>query len=272
MSYSFHVLTILIWITIRHVESNLGLIFLNKYPSPPSNSSSRYVQTFVNPGCDTSATTYQCNTTRLVYTTSTEGDNTDHYIWTHSDGVPPAFFMVESQTSSSPNINWYKLLSNDSTGSVNITGAKNAIGVQINGIFFFNDLDKSGKLNVSANDTKYQWLENFTNVTLYPPGDSEDTSEAVLSFHNSTTNFTVNFYLYTKGFNGRNPDLPRLQYTPRSFHVEVLINGTSNVTFARNRVAMDVSVYHFSGSFTPVNTKTIDDEWSPGVFAVSIKS
>lgn len=261
---------VLIWFSLNDVRGS-NLFTLSDGPS--NTNSSRILESEINPGCNSTTCSCDCDSSRMVHTISSSPEDVDHYIWSQvldgSGGDSPGFLMYESSMDDELHVNWKSYLSDNSSGSIIVSDVKNAMGIQINNVFFFNDLQSRGDLNFSANDTKVWWLSELTNVTLHPLQSSNDSSQATFSYQDDNSNFTVNFYLYTKGYNGRNQYLPGLLYTPRSFHLEILVNGSSNVTYTKNRMGLDISLYHPKGKFLPEQSETIDDEFSPGVFRVS---
>lgn len=229
--------------------------------------SNRVLSTTINPGCKLSECTDN-TTINLVYTKSVDANSTTHSLWSTIGGAP-GFFIVESGADGNLNVNWNDLMGENVTGSVSIGNVVNALGLVVTKVYFWNDTANTGVMDINSNDTDTRSWSDF-NVTDVRPNYSADKDSANAQFlleDDSGLNVTLN--LYTSASEGRISESPRLSYTPSSFHLEVVLNGPVNDSLKNQRVGLEFVLLHRS-PFIIDHANSIDDEYSPGVFTVSL--
>lgn len=234
--------------------------------------SSRVVQSYVNPKCPEGL----CDNLTVIYTTSDNSTTCDHHFWSLMPNESPSFMIVEtagtaaSNSSGDARINWKKLLSNDPSGSVGLEDIYQAIGLSVNRIFFWDDPTSDGAFNETSDQIMIKDFSTaLTNVSHTHVHDNSS-SYATFTFGELGTNLTVKLRISTQSNGGRTEQLPQLKFNDRSLNFEVVVNGTSSVDYQKNRLGIEFTLVHAGKEFKPKSTASIDDEFSPGVFAVSI--
>lgn len=233
---------------------------------PNISGSDRVIQSKINPGCPKNI----CDNVTIIYTTSDNSSTRDHHFWSVLPNESPSFFVVEGAGHyDGDTINWKRLLSNDSSGSVALVDITNAIGLSVNRIFFWDDPESDLNFNQTSDQIIVKDFKNaLTNFSFNHEHDNSS-SHAAFSFGEIGSNLTVKILVSTHSRSGRADQLPQLTFSDRSLNFEVVINGTSGVDYIKNRVGIEFSLVHSGNKFEPKSVASIDDEFSPGVFAVS---
>lgn len=221
------------------------------------------MQASVNPGC------HKCTSDdQLVYAKAGVMNQSVHHLWSSLSDDYPTFLLAQSSENESMAINWDKLLKG-SNGSINGSSIVNDVALVVKDIRFWNDTQKSGVFNHSDPSTTKNLAGQIfqKNVTLTKDGHS---AKAVLVFSEvEESNVTVTLILSAAASEGRADDLPHLLMSPTSFHVQIIITGDPRLNYTNCRIVLDMDVFHRTGNVTIGSETTIDDEFSPGVFAVS---
>lgn len=246
--------------------------------------------TSINPGCDDKVHIFcKASDVNLVYSTMQDPNTTHHYFWSSFVATEegnrtgaPAFIVAQTPKSSKPvAIDWEALVMSNSSseqGAI-VLDTSNAIGVIITRVFIFYDKDNTGAMSPLLNETEFvDWaelkLDDVRSSAPKNPTDALDKSSAVFKYSTSTevpvTSFEVQLSVFASAVDGRNDVSPRLMYTPKSVHVEVLVKGNqSDVLFDKQRVGIEFGVVHTMAEFNTQRIQSMDDEYSPGVFSVS---
>lgn len=242
----------------RVIKDDLLLVDANH------GDSNRVIRSRVNPGCSKEL----CDDVTIVYTTSDNSTTRNHHFWSSVPHESPSFFIVESSGHDEASIDWETLLSNQSSGSISIKELRNAIGLSVNRIFFWDDSGE-GSFNETSDLIEVKDFKTILTNTSHELKFRNDSSRATFVFGEPGSNLTVKLLVDTYSKGGRSEQLPRLTFNDRSLNFEVVINGTSGVDYQKNRVGIEFTLVHSGKEFEPKSIASIDDEFSPGVFAVS---
>lgn len=229
------------------------------------DDSSRVIRSQVNPRCPNQL----CDDgVTIVYTTSDNSTTRNHHFWSSVRNETPSFLIVESSAHDDVSIDWKKLFSNEPSGSISIRELTNAIGLSVNRIFFWDDPGE-GAFNETSDQIEVKDFKTILSNTSHELKFSNDSSRATFVFGEPGSNLTVKLLVDTYSSGGRSEQLPQLTFNDRSLNFEVIVNGTSGVDYQKNRVGIEFTLVHSGKEFKPKSTASIDDEFSPGVFAVS---
>lgn len=205
----------------------------------------------------------------MVYTKASGPNNTLHYIWSTIGGAP-GFMVVDTEPYQNLTVNWEQLSNQSATNRISFGNPKprNSVGVIVSSIFFWDDTHDDGVFNKSADTiSRLDWgtfvLTDITNSTM---GSNSQESKATFLLINSD-NLTISFDVSTQTTAGRAEKLPHLLFTPESFHVEGIVSGESNFTYKLLRMGMEVTVFHQTRGYSMSRQRSIDDEYTPGVFS-----
>jgi hypothetical protein len=140
------------------------------------------------------------------------------------------------------------------------------IGVCLNAVIIWDDVNKTGIFNASVhNHTVFNWNElSKRSVNLI--GDNKYSS-VNMSYGFADSNFTVSINISTGASLGRHENLPRLLMSPSSFHTEMIVYGSPGVNYSYPRVIIPFDTVHSRANFSLTRVSRIDDEYSPGVFS-----
>ena len=204
-----------------------------------------------------------------------------HFLW-NTKGSLPAFFLVESIVGDQLSVDWRLLLKNQpnsislSNSTINET-QRNTIGLVLKSIFVWNDTNQDGVYNKNTdlmekvNLADLLWANvsdvQFDNNTAYASYKLKSLEKSLLQ-----GDLEINIRADTRV---RHYDqLPHLFYSPKSMHIEIILNNvTFTVPWNGTRIGMDLTVVSFDKDGPNYETfDSIDDEYSPGIFSVSIYS
>ncbi|KAI1301386.1 Glycosylated lysosomal membrane protein B [Halotydeus destructor] len=224
----------------------------------------------VNPGCNLT----QCSDpgVNLIHVQSKTSNSSTHFLWSsYGNNSVPGFFVVSSDNvNEGPKINWDQFLntSDQTTSTITIDEVTNAIGIAVTKVYFWDDASNDGKLDVLSNTTDTKPWSELVLDNVRPTLKTTDTgSSASFVFKQPATDLEVSINVFASPQSGRYSILPRLVYTPQSFHVEITVSGAVNDSIVNQRVGAEFAVFQSYGSFQPNRVDSIDDEYSPGVFS-----
>lgn len=217
--------------------------------------------TKINPGCDKDCG----NETMLVYTRSTVGNDSFHYIWS-TIGSSPSFLVAQASSAANLTVNWKKMMSTDPGDSIKMTeDPSRIISVVLDKVVIWDDVNQTSVYNhMKHNKTIFSW-NNFTK-SIGVAGDSSYSS-ANLSFNDDVGKFSISLNISTRISLGRHEKLPRLLMSPSSFHADLIVYGSPQLNYSFPRVFIDLMTVHGKQNVSLFRTSRIDDEYSPGVFS-----
>ncbi|KAK7492655.1 hypothetical protein BaRGS_00016134 [Batillaria attramentaria] len=270
----------------------LFVIFLASFSGCLAALDKRDVTTEFYPDCDEfckaalNQSTTTGNFSNLVYVRAAgQGGNSGdvlHYVL--STVNVPSILMVhtEGDKNAKLNFNWERLLMGDNITDMadaittNTTTAGNvrySFAVVFTKLLEYDDQDDSANVNAShvlwniRNFTEFQWMNATTgqnghsvifNTTSSQPSPAENKTSGSLSFE-----FELNHE------QGRDDDLPRLLFNANNTQINFVLDKFVP-SFNKSRFALEVVMVsqETSDSMYLEETKSIDDEYSPGVFRV----
>lgn len=267
--------------------SIVGLFILTGLVSIASADPERNLTSWINYNC----TLKECHENvndltdwNLVYTLSktTENEsasnrgNNVHFIWSTKGGLP-GFLAVEAVANANLAFNWTSL-SDDQPNAIEFVGQKgkinpNYIGMLIKELFVWNDTNKDGAVD-SGEPVKYVPLTDlvWSNVSDVKFDETIAYASYKLKAKQSQTLMNGDFKINVQSDSETRhfERLPRLFYSPKSTHIEILLNNvTFNLPWNSTRIGMTFSFVTGSAKEpTSQGFDSINDEYSPGIFRV----
>ncbi|KAL7645887.1 UNVERIFIED_CONTAM: hypothetical protein RMT77_002784 [Armadillidium vulgare] len=250
----------------------------------------------VNPNCS-----IDCDKPWLIYGKREGENNTVHYLWSAME--LPSFVVAVSVPEAEIQVNWTEL-QEGKPGAIYFSKVpESTFGISFQTLILFNDRNDTGKIdNIPEGDKNYASLSDFEwnvspseNVT----GQTKFTfSSTIYKGKKMANDSQISFSVVAYDENGRGESLPHLITKPSSFQIEIVLNNlfidfnTYNGHGYRN-YGTDDDVIPISGFYYPrwavdtivvsddlpkedgdrgfhmENDKSLDDEYTPGVFDLS---
>ncbi|KAH3833721.1 glycosylated lysosomal membrane protein-like [Dreissena polymorpha] len=211
---------------------------------------------------------------------SAEGDSDAlHYLVT-SLGMPTVL-VAKTDPGADVTIDWEKLLSQNDTvrkNAITITKKKYSFSVMFTKLIDYNDTkDTADMTKYDATSTVWNIydLKDFVWANLSEVSDTADNTVTLKASSSSVinpipwmNNGTFSIKLNAFGSHGREDQLPHMQYNENLTQFDLTIDdlGTNLVN---SRFGVEVLIVGENNEAMIVNsTKSIDDEYSPGVFLI----
>ncbi|XP_068220183.1 glycosylated lysosomal membrane protein A-like [Palaemon carinicauda] len=247
----------------------------------------------INPGCPD---TLDCEKPWITHVVA-DGSNrsTLHHLW-GAVGAPTVMVAVTDQNAKLK-ITWNEL-TEGTPGSVQFMeedDVQYAFGFVIPNMILFDDVNDTGTIDDVPEEKRiYFPMSNFTwslTETLNTTGQEQGVVFETLDFNETplTNGTKISIKVIVYGEDGRSPILPHLIHTPDSAQFGIILdhllfnntNKTSdeegaapNFGFSKARWAMDLVLFSMEHrdvieeGFQYVSVKSLDDEYSPGVFDI----
>ncbi|XP_076173147.1 glycosylated lysosomal membrane protein [Ptiloglossa arizonensis] len=235
----------------------------------------RTLRSWLNYNCGT-----LCKDSNLttVYLRAQGFNDTLHYLWDFSGN--PSILLAVTSPSTSIDISWDDFIKKKKNS---ITFSEKPIytfGIVINKIIEFNDVNDTALININDNVNTnilhpmyFQWqrkalLSNNESVTLDMEGSYYNDTPMNISRHGTLR-------LLLKGFCSfdHSEVMPHMLHTENSTQVDIILdNVETNKSFSNSRFAIELLVVGEENPDIPmfINLKkSLDDEYSPGIFEIA---
>ncbi|KAL8597807.1 hypothetical protein ACOMHN_004922 [Nucella lapillus] len=256
--------------------------------------SKRKVETVLYPDCASftscekwlkpNATEKDASFPNVVYVRSSAKNDVLHFIMTTVK--LPSILVVHTVGDDKEwlRVNWDHLLSNktgDIKGAIYSNSSKGktlySFALTFSRLIEYDDIDDVANLEDAGKNEKMQWnmhhFSNFTwmNVTQGQAGKSIifNTSHPQPAPYGNDTNGSMYFEFEINGDDGRDLDLPRLIYNANNTQMNfVLDKYVPSYNKSRFALEMTVAANYSREAMSMEEFRSIDDEFSPGVFRV----
>ncbi|XP_033750039.1 glycosylated lysosomal membrane protein B-like [Pecten maximus] len=242
----------------------------------------RQLNTYLNPDC-----TDECGG-GLAYVKARGDEDTLHFVFT-TVGTPTALVIrtntLTDREHDKLSFNWDKLRSNDTAGAIfaknPLTKVLYSYGIIFTRLFQYNDTSDDADLSHYSTSgpelTVYDFLADDTEWENLMDTSSDEL--IVLKIHQTDPtkstvivngSLTIQFHLFDHG--DRSDDLPHLEYNEDITHFDFILHDidTGNMSNARYGVeTIFFSMDTDKGDMAIEDVKSIDDEYSPGVFSIN---
>ena len=231
----------------------------------------RILKSELNPDCKSEN---ECQNSTLLHIESIGLSNTYHYLWCFITNFVPTIFVFDSDIDAKLVVNW----NNDDeivkfkfeNGSVH-----NSFAMELSNLNFINTTINE-KTKVASNENLYtipmkdvHW--QFENNTY-----ADSFRYIFENANNSQINGTLRIVLSIFDQAGRDDSIPRLQYTQSSNILDLTLDNIyfilpyNTEQYTQTQLVANITfVYEGQTITSNLNqTKTIDDEYTPGVFHV----
>ncbi|XP_059610841.1 glycosylated lysosomal membrane protein B-like [Phlebotomus argentipes] len=225
----------------------------------------------LNPGCPESICDELGNITSVVHVRSLGARDTIHYVWDLT-GKPSALVALCSPDAKL-SINWEDFL-DGKIGSVSFSETPRYIfGVVLSRLWEYNDEDDVGTFTVTnASQVNAFSLHGFAwERQLFRTND--DSVELSVKSHGAKGlpgNFELSLATFATPDHG--PMTPHLMHTENSTQIDLILDSIlTNETFPQPRFAIEVVLVAMESrkdNYTVVVRKSLDDEFTPGIFKI----
>lgn len=240
------------------------------------------MNTYLNPGC-----TEDCGG-GLAYVKARGEQDTLHFVFT-SVGTPSALVIrtntLQDRENDKLTFDWTKLRSNDTAGAVyttnHLTKVLYSYGIIFTRLFQYNDTSDDADLthfptrgpeltvyDFHSDVTEWENLLDTSSdelIVLKVQQTDPDLPTAIVN-----GSLTIQFHLFDHG--DRSDDLPHLEYNEDTTHFDFILHDidTGNMSNARYGVeTIFFSMDTDKDNMAIEDVKSIDDEYSPGVFSIN---
>ncbi|XP_076465814.1 glycosylated lysosomal membrane protein B-like [Babylonia areolata] len=258
-----------------------------------ADASKRNVTTKFFPDCEKypvcnetvhqNATAPNASFPNMVYVRSSAGKDVLHFVMTTVK--VPSILVVHTQGDANQNLsfNWDSLLANSSAGMEGAISSSGSGHISYSFVLAFSklieydDIHDAASLADARKDNNTLWnVRNFTefkwmNATQGQGGNSIifNTTSPQLAPYGNNTEGSMYFEFEINSDEGRDADLPRLIYNANNTQMNfVLDKYVPKYNKSRFALEMTIVANHTSQDMSVEETKSIDDEYSPGVFRV----
>ncbi|CAG5127553.1 unnamed protein product [Candidula unifasciata] len=199
-----------------------------------------------------------------------------------SIGMPTIALVRVTGDNASMHFNWTKLINESSLEEAitieDHTKVAYRMGLAFPRLLEYNDEDDQADLkhmNSKPNNASYWKIRDFSDFNWSLDYGSQTKNAFILTATseqgslidtNSTGNWSISFKFTVQGGSGRDPELPSLKFGANQTQFDFVISNFTP-TYASSRFAVETVLVSQSSSEMNVDTsKSIDDEYSPGVF------
>jgi len=227
----------------------------------------------LNPGCDNSQIpNCKSNTTayNLVYVQTNTTNSSIHYLWSSIGSF--SLLLAETTNPSNLIIDWQSLV-NYTGQSITFSGSVlNYNILTITKIWEYNDpSDTADITKANPNQTITHYLDDVRWQPAQLENGSTQASATFISAFGTQSlgNATLNIKVTAFSTSGRATVSPKLLYISDSLQLEITLNNVA-YKYSDSRFGLEMALVSSDGSqsrFTFQSSKTMDDEYTPGVFS-----
>ncbi|XP_060062559.1 glycosylated lysosomal membrane protein B-like [Ylistrum balloti] len=242
----------------------------------------RQLNTYLNPGC-----VKDCGG-GLAYVKARGDMDTLHFVFT-TVGTPTALVIrtntLADREHDRLSFNWDKLRSNDSAGAVYTDNPQTKVlysyGLMFTRLFQYNDTSDDADLShYSAPSSELTVFDFLDNVTMWENLLDTSSDELIILKIQQTDpdlstaimngSLTIQFHMFDH--EDRADDLPHLQYNEDTTHFDFILQDIDTGNRSNARYGLETIFFSEDadkGDMTIEDVKSIDDEYSPGVFSIN---
>ncbi|OWF56738.1 glycosylated lysosomal membrane protein B-like [Mizuhopecten yessoensis] len=242
----------------------------------------RQLNTYLNPDCSE-----DCGG-GLAYVKARGDADTLHFVFT-TVGTPTALVIrtntLTDREHDKLKFNWDKLRSNDTTGAIStpnpLTKVLYSYGIMFTRLFQYNDTSDAADLSHYTQPSSQLTVFDFlSDVTMWENLLDTSSDELIaLKIQQTDSNLptvivngslTIQFHLFDHG--DRADYLPHLEYNEDTTHFDFILQDIDNGNMSSARYGVETIFFSEDsdkGDMSIELTKSIDDEYSPGVFSIN---
>ncbi|GAB6019901.1 hypothetical protein CHUAL_001436 [Chamberlinius hualienensis] len=230
----------------------------------PFCNANRVLSSTINPGCD-----FCGEDVNVLYVKSVGSYDVMHYLWSTNGTV--SALLARTAADVNLTISWDKFLSSDPSNSVRFAEEPYEVSVVIlTSLYEYEDeKDKVDIEKIPFDDIHNYNTTDMVHLPVSLEVDTNDHVSALFLMQLNNTNNTMQLTFDVYSGEGHADRLPRLDHTSQSFQMEIVLNGFQS-DYNDTRFAVEFIMLNLNKSedvfFQVIKHKTIDDEYTPGVF------
>uniref|UniRef100_A0A1B0CDC9 Secreted protein n=3 Tax=Lutzomyia longipalpis TaxID=7200 RepID=A0A1B0CDC9_LUTLO len=225
----------------------------------------------LNPGCPENICDDAGNLTNVVHVTSLGASDAIHYIWDLT-GKPSALVAL-CGPDTKLNINWEGFFDGKANTVMFSDAPRYTFGVVLNRLWEYNDEEDVGTFTVTNSSQINAFsLHEFAweRKSFLATEDSVELSVKSRGLHGLPGNFELSLATFATPDHG--PMTPHLMHTENSTQIDLVLDTVqTNDSFPQPRFAIEVVLVAMEpkkDNYTVVVKKSLDDEFTPGIFKI----
>jgi len=232
----------------------------------------RNVTAFINPKCPGN----ECHNFTLIHVEQRGRTDTLHNLWSFSK-IFPTVFYARTDLDTTLDINWPEMFSGNHSQAISFSKKPQYFAAVILSKFMiYNDLGDSGLIPNNNSENVMSLDPQLMEWQLKSLNCSSNTSATAVfrlsSYDGSEAGENTNVEVTLTAYGGRNRGslLPHLAFTENSTQLDFTAENVEIPTnFSNARLAIELSALASEpteSQFSMVQTRSLDDEYTPGVF------
>ncbi|GAB0092780.1 glycosylated lysosomal membrane protein [Sergentomyia squamirostris] len=247
---------------------NLGLFYA---ASEARRDVRRKLTAQLNPDCPDDICDEMSNITSMVHVSSQGANDAIHYIWDLT-GKPSALVAL-CGPDVTLKIDWRNFMDDKDTSVQFSEKPRYVFGVVLSRLWVYNDEEDVGTFTVTNTSQINSFpLHNFAweRLGFHASDDSVEITVRSRGVKDLSGNFELSLATFATPDHG--PMTPHLMHTENSTQIDLILDSVhTNETFPQPRFAIEVVLVAMEprkDNYTVVVRKSLDDEFTPGIFKI----
>ncbi|XP_021938342.1 glycosylated lysosomal membrane protein-like isoform X2 [Zootermopsis nevadensis] len=232
---------------------------------------------FHNPGCEHPI---NCSSFKVGYVKAEGPNDTLHYLWDFTQ--KPSILVAAAPAGSNLTISWSQFKAGNNKSIMFSEEPVYSFGIVLDRIWEYNDVNDSGLMDRKNKNSSYvraldmenfNWtLSDFANESMDTVDLKVESSSFTSKNSNALISGSIRFVLSAFSFRDHFGELPHLLHSANSTQVDLVLDKLkTNSSFSNSRFALEVLIASsdkVNSTASIVSQKSLDDEYSPGVFTL----